>query len=506
MVRLSRLAEQLGLKPMGEGDPELTGMTEDSREVRPGWLFAAVPGQKFDGRNFLDDAIGRGAAAVMLTGEDLDLPVPRLLAPRGDLRPLMAGAAAVIYGRPSDRLLMVGLTGTNGKTTTAYLMEAILNLAGMNPGVMGTVNFRWPGTVQPAPNTTPEGPALSAALAAMAEAGSKAAVLEVSSHALTLGRVESLVFESALFTNLSRDHLDFHRDMEEYYQAKKRLFTRHLKPGGRRAVINIDDPHGRRLAGELGEAALTYGFDAEAEIRGRDLKLSREGLSLTIEAPGESWTQTSPLLAEVNAYNVLGAAALSLAMHLPAATIREALAGAAGAPGRLEKVGDNSDYLVLVDYAHSPDALAKALKACRDLEPKRLLTVFGCGGDRDRGKRPLMGKLAGELADLAVVTSDNPRTEEPWSILLEIEAGLADLNLARYEAGELASDDWSGGYLMVIDRRAAIREAIRLMEPGDVLLIAGKGHEDYQIIGREKRHLDDREEALDALKRAGYAA
>ena len=505
MVSLSRLAGQLNLTLAGTGDPEIIGISEDSREIKPGWLFVAVPGSKFNGRDYIEAAVGNGASAVMLTGPDVESSVPRLLAPREELRPVMAGAASIIYGRPSDKMILVGLTGTNGKTTTAYLMEAILSRAGLVPGVMGTINFRWPGTEKQAPNTTPEGPVLAANLAGMLEAGCKCAVLEVSSHALALGRVVGLGFEAALFSNLSRDHLDFHQDMEEYYQAKRLLFTKHLKSGVRRAVINIDDEYGRRLAGELGEAALSFGFSEEAEFRGLDLSLGRDGLSLSIEAPGESWRQTSPLLAEVNAYNVLGAAALAWAMHIDRRTIQEALAGAVGAPGRLERVGRNSDYLVLVDYAHSPDALEKALKACRDLEPKRLLTVFGCGGDRDKGKRPLMGRLAGEMADLTIITSDNPRTEEPWSILLDVEKGLADLNLLRYEVGELAADDWtSGSLMMIVDRRAAIREAVRLMEPGDILLIAGKGHEDYQIIGREKRHLDDREEALDALKRAGH--
>jgi len=504
MVSFSRLAQQFNLTERGNGNPELTGISEDSRQIRPGWLFVAVPGLKCDGRDFIPAALENGAAAVMLTGPDIELNVPRLLVPTEDVRPVMAGAASVIYGRPSDKLILAGLTGTNGKTTSSYLLEEILRRAGLAPGVMGTINFRWPGQEIPAPNTTPEGPALAGSLARMIEAGVKAAVLEVSSHALALGRVNGLAFESALFSNLSRDHLDFHQNMEDYYQAKKLLFTKHLRPGAKKAAVNIDDPYGRRLAEELGEAALTFGFDGKAELRGSDLKVGRKGLSLTISAPGQSWVQTSPLMAEINAYNVLGVAALAWAMHISPESIQAGLSASAGAPGRLERVGANPDYLVLVDYAHSPDALAKALKACRDLDPKRLLVVFGCGGDRDKGKRPIMGRLAGELADLSIISSDNPRTEEPWAIMLEVEKGLEDLKLSRFEAGELASDSWTeSSYLMIVDRRLAIREAVSLMEPGDVLLIAGKGHEDYQIIGREKRHLDDREEALEALERLG---
>jgi UDP-N-acetylmuramoyl-L-alanyl-D-glutamate--2,6-diaminopimelate ligase len=503
MVAVSRLAGQLKLELHGSGESEICGLTEDSRAVRPGWLFAALPGTRFHGRQFLDDALARGAAAVLMGGEDVELPVPRLLAEESRLRPLMALASTIVYGRPGEKLIMVGLTGTNGKTTTAYLLESVLERAGLRPGVMGTVNSRWPGQKRPAVNTTPEGPLLSATLAEMVAAGCRSAVLEVSSHALALGRVAGLGCEAALFTNLSRDHLDFHQDMESYYQAKKLLFDRHLRPGGGRAVINVDDEYGARLAGELDQGAVTYGFTGGAEVKGENLSIGREGLALAIVHPGGRWRQTSPLLAAVNAYNLLAAAALALALRLEPETIRVALAGCSGAPGRLEKVGD--DPLVLVDYAHTPAALAQALEGVRGLGPARLLVVFGCGGDRDQGKRAIMGRVAGTTADLTLLTSDNPRTEEPGAILAGIEAGLSPLNLPRFKAGELKAADWRpGGYLLIEDRVAAIGEAVRLLGPGDVLLIAGKGHEDYQIVGREKSRLDDREEALKALKKAGW--
>ncbi|GHV56287.1 UDP-N-acetylmuramoyl-L-alanyl-D-glutamate--2,6-diaminopimelate ligase [Deltaproteobacteria bacterium] len=506
MVALSRLAGQMNLKISGSGEVEIIGITEDSRLVRPGWMFAALPGTRFDGREFLGEAVAKGAAAVLMTEPDVQLPVPRLLVAEGRLRPVMAVIAGLVYGRPADRLILVGLTGTNGKTTTAYLLEAVLRQAGLNPGVMGTVNYRWPGHWRPAANTTPEGPVLSATLAEMAAAGCRSAVLEISSHGLALGRVTGLSFEAALFTNLSRDHLDFHPDMESYYQAKRELFIRHLRPGGRRAVINIDDEYGRRLAGELGDRALTFGFGPQAGVRGENLVLGREGLSLDIICGGLNWRQSSPLLAEINGYNVLAAAALALALHIPQAAVAAALAACPGAPGRLEKVGPGGDRLILVDYAHSPDALAKALQAARDLKPARLAVVFGCGGDRDRGKRPLMGRVAGEAADLVLVTSDNPRTEAPEAIMAEIESGLAGLNLARLPVGGSGPAEWRpGSCLLIPDRRAAIGEAVRLLGAGDILLIAGKGHENYQIIGRDQKPFDDRAEALAALQAAGWA-
>lgn len=504
MISLSQLAVQFDLDTKGFGDPDFIDITEDSRQVRPGYLFVAVTGRQSDGRDFIGEALERGAAGVLLTLPDFELQVPRILTTAEDLRKKMALIAAAIHGQSWEKLVTVAITGTNGKTTTAYLMEEILAQNEMCPGVMGTINYRWPGKVLEAINTTPEGPVLYRCLADMHQAGAKSVVLEVSSHSLSLNRIAGLSFNAALFTNLSRDHLDFHQDMEDYFQAKRKLFTEYLKSGDHRAVINIDDPYGQRLAKELGDRALTYGFSDQALLRGSDLELSRHGLSMKVRVGDEEWIQVSPLLAEINAYNLLGAIGLGLALDLSLSKIAVALGQAQGAPGRLERVGSNNDYLVLVDYAHSPDALAKALQACRDLDPKRLLVVFGCGGDRDRGKRPLMGEIAVEMADMTIFTSDNPRTEDPHVILDDLSREIEESDLTCYKAGELNTDWSSTGYLKIMDRRLAIREAVRLMEPGDLLLIAGKGHEDYQIIGREKRPFDDRKEALTALEIAGY--
>ncbi len=507
MVKLSDIQHRLNLESCRLSEVEITSITEDSRKVTPGSLFVAIGGSVVNGRDFIQQAIDNGAAAVMLAGPDVpDLTVPCLLAFEENLRAQMAQAAAIVYGNPQESLEIIGITGTNGKTTTAYLLESIL--AQLAPGVLGTISFRWPGHQEAASNTTPEGALLFASLAKMKEAGSKAAIMEVSSHALSLGRVSGLKFDRALFTNLTPEHLDFHSDLEDYYQAKKRLFTEHLKEGAKRAIINIDNEYGRRLASELGaETALTFGFSKEAEVRGFDLKLSRTGLALKISAFGQTWEQNSPLVAEFNAENILGAVALALSMGLSPQEIEKTLTSAKGAPGRLESVeGLAPGYLALVDYAHTPDALTKALCAARDLEPKRLLVVFGCGGDRDNSKRYPMGKAAGESADLVIVTSDNPRTEEPWGIIMEIEKALADLGLPKFAPGELVSD-WQVGraYVSMVDRKAAILEAMRLMEPGDLLLVAGKGHEDYQIIGREKRPFDDRREVYLAAKKEGKA-
>ncbi|MDR1546486.1 MAG: UDP-N-acetylmuramoyl-L-alanyl-D-glutamate--2,6-diaminopimelate ligase, partial [Deltaproteobacteria bacterium] len=427
-----------------------------------------------------------------------------------------AVAAREVWGRPDEALTTAGLTGTNGKTTTAYLLEAALTEAGLKVGVMGTVDYRWPGTTLEAPNTTPDGPRLFRALAAMRQAGCQAAILEVSSHALDLGRLGEMSFRAALFTNLTRDHLDHHGDMEAYYQAKRRLFTERLRPGpgGRpSAAVNLDDPYGARLAAELGDQAIGFGFGPRCRIRGTGLALSRRGLTLDVEGPWGRRRLSSPLLGRFNASNLLGALALLETLSIDPDVSFAALSRANGAPGRLERVGARDEYLTLVDYAHTPEALAALLASIRALAPRRLLCVFGCGGDRDRGKRPLMGREAGRLADLCLLTSDNPRTEDPWRIIEETARGLAETGLrpVRAQDGRLPAEELHDGrpaqgiFVVEPDRERAIQLAAALLEPGDALAVAGKGHEAYQIVGRDKRRFDDRERALAALSAAGKA-
>ncbi|MGL4208875.1 MAG: UDP-N-acetylmuramoyl-L-alanyl-D-glutamate--2,6-diaminopimelate ligase [Candidatus Adiutrix sp.] len=507
MVKLSALAKELGLHFQGPNDPEITAISEDSHLIEPGAIFVALKGANLQGQDFILEARNKGASAIILEeGSETPLSAPHLLAPKGEIRAIISQAAAHIYDHPAEKICTLAITGTNGKTTTSYLVESILKQTPLSPAVLGTINFRWPGHCEAAPNTTPEGPFLQKCLHEIHKSGAKAAIMEVSSHALALGRVSGLKFDGALFTNLSRDHLDFHCDMEDYYEAKKKLFTHHLKNGAP-AIINIDDEYGLRLNEELGQNSsfkiITFGLNPKAMIRGANLSVSRTGLALDIHGPNGHWHQTSPLLGEVGAYNLLAAASLALALNIEPTVIEGALKGALGAPGRMEAVGSlEGRNLVLIDYAHSPDALAKALMGAAGLEPKRLIVVFGCGGDRDKGKRPIMGNLAGKGAHLTIITSDNPRTEEPWAIMNDIEAGLTELNLTKFQAGELVPEDWSEkAYLMIMDRRAAINEAIRLMNNDDIVLIAGKGHENYQIIGREKRFFDDSQEAALALQK-----
>jgi UDP-N-acetylmuramoyl-L-alanyl-D-glutamate--2,6-diaminopimelate ligase len=525
------------------GDPELLGVTEDSRETGPGWIFCAFRGASSDGRDFVPQAERNGCAATICAPPDPGGARPRILVPEARLREVASEAARLVCGEPDRRLYKIGVTGTNGKTTVCALAEAVLLAAGRRPGVLGTTGFRFPGgETREAPNTTPEGPLLWRTLRDMADAGADCVAMEVSSHALALGRLGSLGFDICVFTNLSRDHLDFHGDMESYFQAKRLLFTgagtavpvggAGGKPGdvpARRAVINADDPYGRRLLSELGPDAVGFGF-GDGRVRGTLRGSSREGLALGVVSPWGAMEIRSRLLGRFNAENLLAAAALGLVAGFPAELVGRALNGAGGAPGRLSRVGTDAGYLALVDYAHSPGAIEAAVAAVRELAPARLIVLFGCGGDRDRGKRPMMGRAAAG-GDVAILTSDNPRTEDPDAIMDEAERGLAEAGLARVpgfgpdgmpaaEGGASGGSPANGGraasgggatggtgvYLREPDRGKAIALGAGIMGRGDILLVCGKGHEDYQIVGREKRHFDDSEVTLAALKAAGKSS
>jgi UDP-N-acetylmuramoyl-L-alanyl-D-glutamate--2,6-diaminopimelate ligase len=459
---------------------EVTGLAYDDRQVRPGTLFFCVPGFNRDGHSFAPDAVARGAVALVVQ-RPLGLGVPEVLV--DDVRAAMAPAAARLHGDPTAALQVVGVTGTNGKTTTAFIVRALLEAAGRQTGLLGTVTSIVAGEERPVARTTAEAIELQRDFRAMLDGGDVACALEVSSHALELRRADAIHWAAAIFTNLTQDHLDFHDTMEEYFQAKRRLFVGEERP--RVAIVNVDDPYGERLAAELPDA-VTVGIDNRAAtLRATDVASDFTGSSFTVEGLGEL---RCPLPGRFNVLNVLGAVAAVRALGVDDATIARALPAAGRVPGRFEPVDEGQPFAVLVDYAHTPDSLDNVLRAARPLARGRVLCVFGCGGDRDRGKRPQMGRIARELADVVIVTSDNPRSEEPEAIIREILAG----------AGE--GVEWH------VDRRAAIERAIALAGPGDVLVIAGKGHEQGQeLAGGHKVPFDDVSVARDALRAAGAA-
>ncbi len=487
-MRLSELLRALGVEVIAEReDVEVGGVAADSRQVRPGDLFFALPGLHTDGRRHVAQALERGARAVVTSGE-VDAgraPVVRVAAPHR----LLGRAAAVLAGDPSAALALVGVTGTNGKTTTTYLLEEIWRAGGRRPGVVGTITYRFAGAERPAPLTTPDPIALQALLAEMRAAGTTDVAMEVSSHALAQERVAGCRFDAAVFTNLTRDHLDFHGDLESYYAAKAKLFLDELPAGGKPdpvAVVNVDDPAGARLAASVRTRCVRVGRAPRADVRALEVETTLAGTRGVLALGSERLAFESRLVGAPHLENTLGAAAAAWALGTPAGAIARGLAAAEPPPGRLEQI-PGQGFTVMVDYAHTPDALARALDVLRPLTRGRLITVFGCGGDRDRGKRPLMGEAAGRRSDVVILTSDNPRTEDPLAILAEIEEGVRAAG-TRPHAVEP-------------DRRAAIDLAVGLARRGDLVLVAGKGHEDYQIVGTVKRHLDDREEVRRALAR-----
>ena len=494
-MTLSKVLHGTGATGDFGSDPAVAGVTSDSRQVASGSVFFALPGAKVDGHDFAAEAARRGALAVVAERSVDCAPALLLLAPSA--RRAMAVAAANLHGRPGDSLKLAGVTGTNGKTTVTYLVEACAQAAGMPIGVVGTVTHRFPGTVRTASHTTPESTEIQALLAEMRDAGATAAVLEVSSHALAQERVAGMRFAVAGFTNLTRDHLDYHGTMEDYFGAKRRLFAEHLLPDGT-AVVNAADAWGAKLADQLGPGRRVwrYGNRTGDTLRAHEVKSGLDGIEARFETPAGDLAIRSPLVGAHNVENLLCAAGMALALGLPPDAVARGLSTCPGAPGRLERIAARGVNL-FVDYAHTDDALVRVLEALRALSPRRIVCVFGCGGDRDHGKRPLMGLAAGRAADLAVVTSDNPRSEEPGAIIAEIVPGLGQAGSPALDrAGALRGDR---GYVVEPDRRAAIRLAVEAARAGDAVLVAGKGHEDYQIVGTQRHHFDDREEAREAL-------
>ncbi len=485
---LDALREKTVLGPM---PATVTGVAHDSRKVAPGNLFVAVPGVRQDGRQYVGEALQRGAAAVVLEGADVlaGSATGRIVVPSS--REALARLADAYFGSPSRALTVVGITGTNGKTTTSLLVDALLRRAGRTTGVIGTIQYRVGLETRPAGQTTPEAVELQSLLAEMVERGVTAVVMEVSSHALALHRVDGVEFDVAVFTNLTQDHLDFHLTFDSYRAAKARLFSL-LAAGGKRrrtAVINADDPTGRCMVAGLGLATLTFGLGGGAHVTPRRFVSGIDGIRMVVETPRGVVEIGSPLVGEHNVMNLLSAVAVGLAFDIDLEAVAGALASVSSVPGRFERVEAGQPFLVVVDYAHTPDALERVLTTARRLVPPgaRLTVVFGCGGDRDRGKRPLMGGIAARLADRVWVTSDNPRSEVPEAIIAEIVAGIPPVGAGLDR------------HVTIPDRKAAIRSALEWARAGDVVVIAGKGHETYQIIGSEAFPFDDREVARAVL-------
>jgi UDP-N-acetylmuramoyl-L-alanyl-D-glutamate--2,6-diaminopimelate ligase len=478
------------LEQHGNMSLPMHAITDDSRAVTDGSLFVAVKGERVDGHGFVEQAITAGAFAVIAQApvESGSVSFVRV----ADSRKALGLLGSRFYGDPSARLKMIGVTGTNGKTTTTYLCKALLEGIGRRVGLIGTVGYQIGQETLPAPHTTPGALDLQALLAKMVEGGLTAAVMEVSSHALALDRTSGCEYDVAVFTNLTQDHLDFHHTMDEYFEAKLRLFTGLAggKKTGKRAIVNLDDPRGVTIRAACPVPVWGYALKSQADLKAERVRLSLTGTTFTAATPAGSFTVESRLVGEHNVYNLLGA--IGVALHEGATTdqICEATAHITNVPGRFERVSSGQDFTVVVDYAHTEDALLRLLTAAQALKTDRIITVFGCGGDRDRGKRPKMGRAAVECSDVVILTSDNPRTEDPMAILQEVEIGVRDA-LARRNHVQ---------YHLVPDRREAIGAAIREARRGDMVLIAGKGHEDYQIIGTKKFHFDDREVAREAIQ------
>ncbi|MDD3293986.1 MAG: UDP-N-acetylmuramoyl-L-alanyl-D-glutamate--2,6-diaminopimelate ligase [Geobacteraceae bacterium] len=490
----------------GNTDVEIVGLFYDSRKVEPGGLFFALRGAAVDGHQYLGRAVAAGAAALVVE-DAAGVPAGFPCAVVSDARLAMSLMAASFYGNPTDDIPVVGITGTNGKTTTTYLIESMLEKSGIPAAVLGTINYRFRDTILPAPNTTPESVDLQKTLRQLVNLGARGVVMEVSSHALEQRRVDGCRFDVGIFTNLTQDHLDYHHDMDSYRASKQRLFSQLLLPDGvkpsRAAVLNIDDPAGLEFVRVSSCPVITYGLSPGARITARDVIFSTGGISGTLCTPAGEIHFSSRLLGRFNLYNILSASSAAIALGIPLQAIRDGIAEHGKVQGRLERVENERGVTLLVDYAHTGDALENVLTTLSELEHRRIITVFGCGGDRDRGKRPIMGRIAARCSDLSIVTSDNPRTEEPASIIEEVRAGIIPLGLREYKGAELSGGLGERGFLCVESRREAIRLAVRIAEPGDILLIAGKGHEDYQIIGTEKHHFDDREEAIRAFREQG---
>jgi UDP-N-acetylmuramoyl-L-alanyl-D-glutamate--2,6-diaminopimelate ligase len=500
LATTARIGEELGR------DPVIRGISYDSRKVAPGDLFIALRGSVSDGHDYLERAVALGAVALLVeAAPDAKLLTDCVAAVVPDTRRALAPIATRFFGEPGKEVTLIGITGTNGKTSTSYLVESILTRARKRTGLIGTVEVRFAGNAQPAVNTTPESLDLQSTLRSMCTLNVESVVMEVSSHGLELGRVEGCRFQVGAFTNLTQDHLDFHQTMEAYRDAKTLLFSRYLARGGL-AVVNLDDPAAPAMIAAARSAnarlvRVSRDAGSEAEVRLGSAEVRLDGTSALVTLPSGEIEISLPLLGDFNVENMLVACGIACALDIPPATIVAGIAACPQVPGRVERVGADipAAPTVLVDYAHTPDAVEKVAHTLRPLTSGRLIAVFGCGGDRDRGKRLHMAEAIARHCDRVIATSDNPRTEDPERILADIEQGLGKLERVAPERLE----NTEHAYVSLVDRRSAIELAIRIAREGDTVLIAGKGHEDYQIIGRERRPFSDGDEARRALENRG---
>ena len=468
---------------------EIKGLEYDSRRVNPGFLFFAFPGAHVDGRQFAAQAADKGAIATI---SELPAPegwsAPWIRVRHG--RHALALAARTFYGNLDEKLNLTGITGTNGKTTTAFLLDSVLRHAGRTTAMIGTIEYRMGAKTLPAPNTTPESLDLHRLFSELNSVGGTHVTMEVSSHALHLGRAYGLHFHTAVFTNFTRDHLDYHDTMENYFAAKKLLFEGSGGPPPRFAVINSDDEAGPKMAlPRTSSEVLWYGLGRDAALRARNIRDTAEGLRFEVTFEKERFEISSPMAGRFSVYNILAACGAAMTYQLPAETIAQGIGACKGVPGRFERVDEGQPFTIIVDYSHTDDALRNAIAAARSITSKRVITLFGCGGDRDRTKRPLMGQAASELSDVVVLTSDNPRSEDPLQIMNDVLVGIR-----RSDTKTIVEPD----------RGAAIHKALEEARAGDLVLLAGKGHETYQIFRDKTIHFDDREEARNILRAFGF--
>ena len=505
-MKLDELLASLDVLTDGDLNLEITGLSYDSRNCGPGHLYFSMARDAAKNRANIDDALNRGARAVVVRGGDggeLARPAVTFVASERP-RLLMGAVASRFFGAPSERVDLIGITGTAGKTTTTYLLASIFEAAGMPSGIIGTIGIFIAGKKIYSGLTTPESIDFESALARMEREGVRHAAAEVSSIGIAEGRVDALSFRACMFTNLGRDHLDYHGTMEEYFAAKLRLFTEILprsKCANAVAIVRGDDPFGRRVLDAVKTPKISFGLDRSLDVHPESFTADLNGIRATLSVLGKKTKIESPLIGEINLLNILGASALSEALGIESDAVAGGVRRCPGAPGRLEAVHAKPGVTVLVDYAHKPDSLEAVLTTLAGLRTGRVICVFGCGGDRDRGKRPIMGEIAGRLADLPVLTSDNPRSEDPVAIIAEVEEGLIAAGRERIEYRDSSSEKFAekfhagsvaSGYIVEPDRRSAIAAALKIADVGDAVLIAGKGHEDYQLVGGRVLKFDDR--------------